>query len=47
MFAIIVQGNVIGFSFIRKKSGEVGLRILAHSISLLQNCEPLPLSHTA
>ena len=45
--AIVDQGPVIGFQFHPEKSGEVGLRILAHSILLLQNTEPMPLSHTA
>lgn len=45
--AIVDQGTVIGFQFHPEKSGEIGLHILAYSISLLQNTEPMHLSHTA
>lgn len=45
--AIVDQGSVIGFQFHPEKSGEIGLRILAHSVALLQNIEAMPLSHTA
>lgn len=45
--AIVEQGNVIGFQFHPEKSGAVGLEILAHSLNLLQNMQPVPLSHTA
>ncbi|MBU2113446.1 MAG: imidazole glycerol phosphate synthase subunit HisH [Gammaproteobacteria bacterium] len=45
--AIVDQGAVIGFQFHPEKSGDVGLRILAHTIALLQKSEPIPLSRTA
>lgn len=45
--AIVDQGPVIGFQFHPEKSGEVGLRILAYSLELLQQSELMPLSHTA
>jgi imidazole glycerol-phosphate synthase subunit HisH len=45
--AIVDQGNVIGFQFHPEKSGEIGLKILSHSLALLQDTAPVLLSHTA